>query len=69
MKKTSKGLEIVKSAKSTVRGCNVILTRKTNKAGEVLHGVVLENRHGGHRKIGTFSGISGAFKVYKALEA
>ena len=53
MEKTARGLEIVKSADSTVRGCKVILTRKTNKAGEIRHGVVLETRRGGHRRVGT----------------
>lgn len=67
MEKTSSGLEIIKTAESTVRGCKVILTRKTNLAGEVRHGVVMETRRGGHRRIGTFEGIAPAFKVYKAL--
>ena len=67
MEKTNKGLEIIKSAESTVRGCKVILTRKTNLAGEIRHGVVLETRRGGHRRIGTFEGVAPAFKVYKAL--
>lgn len=68
MEKTKKGLYILKTAESTVRGRNVILTRKTNLAGDVLHGVVLENkRNGRHQKIGTFSGILPAWKVYKAL--
>ena len=67
MEKTARGLEIVKSADSTVRGCKVILTRKTNKAGEIRHGVVLETRRGGHRRVGTFEGVAPAFKVYKAL--
>ena len=67
MTTTNKGLDIIKTAESTVRGCKVILTRKTNLAGEVRHGVVLETRRGGHRRIGTFEGIAPAFKVYKAL--
>ena len=67
MEKTATGLEIIKTAESTVRGCKVILTRKTNKAGEIRHGVVMETRRGGHRRIGTFEGIAPAFKVYKAL--
>lgn len=67
MERTNKGLDIIKTAESTVRGCKVILTRKTNLAGEVRHGVVLETRRGGHRRIGTFEGIAPAFKVYKAL--
>ena len=67
MERTNKGLEIVKTAESIVRGCKVILTRKTNLAGEIRHGVVLETRRGGHRRIGTFEGVAPAFKVYKAL--
>ena len=68
MEKTKKGLYILKTAESTIRGCNVILTRKTTLAGDVLHGVVLENkRNGRHRKIGTFAGILPAWKLYKAL--
>lgn len=67
MTTTNKGLDIIKTAESTVRGCKVILTRKTNLAGEIRHGVVLETRRGGHRRIGTFEGIAPAFKVYKAL--
>ena len=61
------GLEILYEANATVRGQKVMLTRKTNKAGEIRHGVVLESARGGHRKIGTFSGLSDAFKLYKAL--
>ena len=67
MTTTNKGLDIIKTAESTVRGCKVVLTRKTNLAGEIRHGVVLETRRGGHRRIGTFEGIAPAFKVYKAL--
>lgn len=67
MERTSSGLEIIKTAESTVRGCKVVLTRKTNLAGEIRHGVVLETRRGGHRRIGTFEGVAPAFKVYKAL--
>lgn len=68
MEKTEKGLYIVKSADSTVRGRRVILTLKTNLAGDVLHGVVLESKRSGrHQKIGTFAGILPAWKVYKAL--
>ena len=67
MTTTNKGLDIIKTAESTVRGCKVILTRKTNLAGEIRHGVVLETRRGGHRRIGTFEGIAPAFKVYTAL--
>lgn len=68
MERTEKGLDIIKTAESTVRGRNVILTRKTNKAGEVLHGVVLESKRSGrYQKIGTFAGISPAWKVYKSL--
>lgn len=67
MEKTAKGLEIVKTAESTVTGCKVILTRKTNKAGEIRHGVVIETARGGHRKIGTFDAMADAFRAYKAL--
>ena len=67
MKTTNKGLEIVKSAESTVNGQNVVLTRKTNKSGEIRHGVILESKSGRHQKVGTFLGLSDAFKVYKAL--
>lgn len=68
MEKTKNGLYIVKKERSTVKGKDVVLTRKTNKAGEVLHGVVLESRRSGrHQKIGTFAGILPAWKVYKAL--
>lgn len=68
MEKTKKGLYIIKKSESTVKGRNVILTCKTNLAGEILHGVVLENRRNGrHQKIGTFAGILPAWKIYKAL--
>lgn len=67
MERTERGLEIVKTAECTVDGCKVILTRKTNKAGEIRHGVVMETARGGHRKIGTFLAMADAFKVYKAL--
>lgn len=67
MERTNKGLDIIKTAESTVRGCKVILTRKTNLAGEVRHGVVLETRRGGHRRIGTFESITPAWRAYKAL--
>lgn len=67
MERTDRGTEIIKKAESTVAGCKVILTRKTNKEGEIRHGVVLETRRGGHRRIGTFDGISKAYAVYKAL--
>lgn len=67
MTTTNKGLEIIKTAESVVRGNKVILTRKTNLAGEIRHGVVLESRRGGHRRIGTFESIAPAFKIYKAL--
>lgn len=68
MEKTNKGLCIIKKSESTVKGRDVVLTRKTNLAGNVLHGVVLKNRRNGrHQKIGTFAGILPAWKVYKAL--
>ena len=66
--KTESGLEIIKEAASTINGKTVSLTRKTNKAGEVRHGVVLTNtRNGHHHKIGTFTELTPAFKLYKSL--
>lgn len=66
--KTESGLEIIKEAASTINGKTVSLTRKTNKAGEVRHGVVLTNtRNGHHHKIGTFTELAPAFKLYKSL--
>lgn len=67
MRTTDSGLEILKEAESTVNGKTVMLTRKTNKAGEIRHGVVLESARGTHRRVGTFAGIEPAFKLYKAL--
>ena len=69
MTTTNKGLEIIKSADSTVHGCKVILTRKTTKAGNIRHGVVLESKRNNrlHTKIGTFDGIAPAFRAFKAL--
>ena len=68
IEKTESGLEILKKAESTIHGRTVILTRKTNKAGEVRHGVVLTNtRNGHHQRIGTFTEIAPAFKLYKSL--
>lgn len=68
IEKTERGLEILKQSESTVKGKTVSLTRKTNKAGEIRHGVVLTNdRTGGHRRIGTFTELAPAFKLYKAL--
>ena len=67
MQKTNRGLEIVKSAESTVRGSKVILTRKTTMSGKIRHGVVMEDRHGFHQLVGSFEGVAPAFKVYKAL--
>ena len=53
MNKTASGLEIIKEADSTIQGKRVSLTRKTNKAGEIRHGVVLTNtRNGHHHRIG-----------------
>lgn len=66
MTTTNKGLEIVKSAESSVHGTKVILTRKTTKSGKIRHGVVLEKR-GRHTLVGSFEGLAPAFKVYKAL--
>lgn len=69
MNKTESGLEIIKEADSTIQGKRVSLTRKTNKAGEIRHGVVLTNtRNGHHHRIGTFTEIAPAFKLYKSLE-
>lgn len=68
MNKTASGLEIIKEADSTIQGKRVSLTRKTNKAGEIRHGVVLTNtRNGHHHRIGTFTEIAPAFKLYKSL--
>lgn len=68
VERTNKGLEIIRSADSTIDGVRVVLTRKTNKAGEIRHGVVLENPVcGRHQKVGTFTSITPAFKAYKAL--
>lgn len=68
MKKTASGLEIIRNADSTIKGKTVALTRKTNKAGEIRHGVVLTNtRNGRHHRIGTFTKIAPAFKLYKSL--
>ena len=67
--KTESGLEILKKAKSVVRGRTVALTRKTNKAGQIRHGVVMTTRHGRHIKIGTFEGVVQAHKIYKSLAA
>ena len=67
MRTTESGLEILKEAASTVEGKTVLLTRKTNKAGEIRHGVVLESSRGTHRRIGTFTSVEPAFKLYKAL--
>lgn len=53
IEKTARGLEILKKSASTIPGRTVILTRKTNKAGEIRHGVILETARGGHHKIGT----------------
>ena len=69
IEKTARGLEILKKAASTIPGRTVILTRKTNKAGEIRHGVVLENTRGHHWKIGTFTELAPAFKLYKSLVA
>lgn len=68
MERTEKGLEIIKTSDSTIKGKTVTLTRKTNKAGEIRHGVVLTNtRNGHHHRIGTFTEIAPAFKLYKSL--
>ena len=67
MRKTENGLVIIKEAESTVEGKKVMLTRKTNKAGEIRHGVVLESRRGTHFRVGTFTSITPAFLCYKAL--
>ena len=67
MERTNRGLTIIKTADSTVKGCKVGLTRKTNLAGEIRHGVVLETSRGTHRKIGTFESVTPAWRAYKAL--
>ena len=66
--KTASGLEVIKRAHSTISGKDVLLTRKTNKAGEIRHGVVLEGqRYSSHKKVGTFTELAPAFKAFKAL--
>lgn len=68
MKKLASGLEILKEESTKSGNMIVSLTRKTNKAGEIKHGVVLTNPVSGrHRKVRTFDGVSGAMAVYKAL--
>lgn len=68
IEKTESGLEVLKREKSTVKGKSVSLTRKTNKAGEIRHGVVLTNNSTGtHRRVATFTEITPAFKLYKSL--
>ena len=67
MRTTENGLEILKEAESTIAGKTVMLTRKTNKAGEIRHGVVLESTRGTHIRIGTFDTLTPAFNLYKAL--
>ena len=67
MKKTNRGTEIVKEAQSNVRGSKVILTRKTTLSGKIRHAVVLEDRRGWHKLVGSYLGIAPAWKVYKAL--
>ena len=68
IEKTESGLEILKRDRSTVKGKTVSLTRKTNKAGEIRHGVVLtSNRTGIHRRVGTFTELAPAYKLYKAM--
>jgi len=67
MRTTESGLVILKEAESTVEGKTVLLTRKTNKAGEIRHGVVLESKRGTHFRVGTFDTLSPAFLCYKAL--
>ena len=68
MNRTESGLEIVKTADSTVRHRVVSLTRKTMKNGKIRHGVVLTSKRSGrHIKVGTFDGIAPAWNVYKSL--
>lgn len=67
MEKINSGLEIIRKAQSTISGKTVVLTRKTNKAGQIRHGVVLESASGRHTRIGTFEGVSDAFRLYKSL--
>lgn len=70
MERTEKGLDIIARSESTVKGRTVLLTRKTNLAGEVRHGVVLESKNGRrHQKVGTFAGIAPAWAAYKGLRA
>ena len=68
MKMTNSGLEIVRTADSTVKHRVVSLTRKTMKNGKIRYGVVLTSKRSGrHIKIGTFDGIAPAWNVYKSL--
>lgn len=68
MKKTKKAPRTIRKSESNVKNRNVVLTCKTNLAGEVRYGVVLERtRNGQHQKIGTYSTILPAWNVYKAL--
>lgn len=68
MKRTEKGLDIIKTADSTIKGLTVCLTRKTTKNGNVRHGVVLENKHTGrHQLVGSFIGITPAWNAFKGL--
>ena len=67
MKRTN-NLTIVKTDDSTIKGLNVILTRKTTKSGNIRHGVVLENkRNGRHQLVGSFVGIAPAWDADKGL--
>ena len=69
MKKTNKGLDIIAEA-SGIGNRKVCLTRKTNKAGEIRHGVVLVSKYSGRKfKVATFAGISPAWALYKTLTA
>ena len=68
MMKTKKAPRIIRKSESNVKNRNVVLTCKTNLAGEVRYGVVLERtRNGQHQKIGTYPTILPAWNVYKAL--
>lgn len=68
--KKNNGIEVVAKADGIGHGREVRLTRKTNKRGEIRHGVVLVNKYTGQRfKVATFLGISPAWALYKTLTA
>ena len=68
MKKTAHNSDIVTSARNTKLGYKVSLLRKTSKAGEIRHFVVVANDETGKRlRFHSVLGIAPAFATYKAL--